>query len=35
MRKNSHWKTGNEGMERLRQAERLFAVGNSLAMSAS
>ncbi|MFS8776911.1 site-specific DNA-methyltransferase [Synechococcus sp. W70.1] len=28
--KNSHWKTGYEGMERLRQAERLFAVGNAL-----
>jgi adenine-specific DNA-methyltransferase len=28
--KNSHWKTGYEGMERLRQAERLFATGNTL-----
>jgi adenine-specific DNA-methyltransferase len=28
--KNSHWKTGYDGMERLRQAERLFAVGNTL-----
>jgi adenine-specific DNA-methyltransferase len=28
--KNSHWKTGYEGMERLRQAERLFVIGNSL-----
>jgi adenine-specific DNA-methyltransferase len=28
--KNSHWKTNREGMERLRQAERLFAVGNTL-----
>jgi len=28
--KNSHWKTGYEGMERLRKAERLFAVGNTL-----
>ena len=29
LRKN-YWKTNQEGMERLRQAERLFAVGNSL-----
>jgi len=28
--KNSHWKTNREGMERLRQAERLFTVGESL-----
>jgi adenine-specific DNA-methyltransferase len=28
--KNSHWKTNREGMERLDQAERLFAVGNTL-----
>ncbi|RMH32669.1 MAG: site-specific DNA-methyltransferase [Acidobacteria bacterium] len=28
--KNSHWKTNRDGMERLRQAERLFAVGNTL-----
>jgi DNA modification methylase len=27
---NRHWATGKEGMERLRQAERLFAVGNTL-----
>ncbi|MFS8904726.1 DUF559 domain-containing protein [Synechococcus sp. H60.4] len=27
---NSHWKTGHDGLERLRQAERLFAVGNTL-----
>ncbi len=25
-----HWATGKEGMERLRQAERLFVVGNTL-----
>lgn len=28
---NSHWKTNQEGLERLRQAERLFTVGNTLA----
>ncbi len=26
----NYWKTNREGMERLRQAERLFAVGNTL-----
>jgi adenine-specific DNA-methyltransferase len=26
----NYWKTNQEGMERLRQAERLFAVGNTL-----
>jgi len=28
--KNSHWKTGHEGVERLRYTERLFVVGNTL-----
>lgn len=28
--KNNHWKTNREGMERLLQSERLFAVGKTL-----
>jgi adenine-specific DNA-methyltransferase len=28
--KNNHWKTNREGMERLRQADRFFSVGNTL-----
>jgi len=28
--KNSHWKTGYDGLERLRQTDRLFVIGSSL-----